>query len=447
MKICVAGAGAGKTTAMAQKIANACNSLGPQQNIYCLSFTNAAVNHIKEKLSQYYTEVPPNIIVCTLHSFLYKEIIKPYYFLLYRKQYERVSPINLPVEVAYKNKKIKELEDRNIIHVSIIPQRAKWVIVKKSSDKKREKVVRMKILDAFSRYCGKIFIDEAQDIDDHILEIIEAFDAAGISIELVGDPKQDLRGYGSFQKLIEMHKADVTFISTCHRCPLKHLIISNTLVPSAEKQISQKTAGSIRVIFENNLNIQEFLAKNNFDLTYISSKNDRFETHSKESASIEFETLNHEVSEIVLEKNPYAHRTLIKSFSYCLSNKMTKDYAAGKKPAEIIKNYFGNGLSKKQYAKVISALQKPNKISGNLPTVDSIDGIKGQEGHNCLFILTTDLAPYLFGQKSAKNKTRNKLYVALTRSLDALTILVTLEVEQQYGVQYIRNYFTNLLTG
>ena len=90
-------------------------------------------------------------------------------------------------------------------------------------------------------------------------------------------------------------------------------------------------------------------------------------------------------------------------------------------------------------------MQKPNKISENLPTVDSIDGIKGQEGYNCLFILTTDLAPYLFGQKSAKNKTRNKLYVALTRSLDALTILVTLEVEQQYGAQYIRDYFTNLL--
>lgn len=62
MKICVAGAGAGKTTAMAQKIANACNSLGPQKNIYCLSFTNAAVNHIKEKLLEYYAEVPPNIM-------------------------------------------------------------------------------------------------------------------------------------------------------------------------------------------------------------------------------------------------------------------------------------------------------------------------------------------------------------------------------------------------
>lgn len=446
MKICVAGAGAGKTTAMAQKIVDACNSIEPYQNIYCLSFTNAAVNHIKDKLSQYYTDIPAKIVVCTLHSFLYQEIIKPYFFILYGKQYEYVSNINLPVEVTYRNKKIKELEDKNIIHVSIIPQRAKWIMVKKSGDKKREKTIRTKILSVFSHYCGKIFIDEAQDIDEHVCEIIKALNGIGISVELVGDPKQDLRGFGSFRKLIETNKVDVTYNSTCHRCPSKHLKISNSLVPTTEKQISKKTAGSIAITFESNLNIHEFLKKSEFDLTYISAKNDRFETHSKESDLIDFRTLYYEVSGIVLEKNPYAHKTEVNCFSYCLSFKMAKDYASGIKPATIIKKYFGNGLSKQQYAKVICALQKPNIMLVNRPVVDSIERIKGREGYNCLFILTTDLAPYLFGEKNENNKTKNKLYVALTRSLDRLTILISLEVEQQYGKQYIQKYFNDLLS-
>ena len=96
MRITVAGAGAGKTTTMASKIVDALASIEVHQNIYCIAFTNAAVSRIKEKLAEHYAEVPSNIIVCTIHSFLYQEIISPYYFLLFGKQYERISPINLP---------------------------------------------------------------------------------------------------------------------------------------------------------------------------------------------------------------------------------------------------------------------------------------------------------------------------------------------------------------
>ena len=38
-----------------------------------------------------------------------------------------------------------------------------------------------------------------------------------------------------------------------------------------------------------------------------------------------------------------------------------------------------------------------------------------------MFILTTDLAAYLFGDKIEDNATKNKLYVALTRSLEKHT--------------------------
>ena len=103
-------------------------------------------------------------------------------------------------------------------------------------------------------------------------------------------------------------------------------------------------------------------------------------------------------------------------------------------------------MDKQQYAKIISALQKPTQKTVAVPVVSTIEGIKGQDGDNCLFILTSDLAPYLFGEKTAENKTKNKLYVALTRSLNKLFILITLEVENKNGRQYILDYFHNLLS-
>lgn len=445
MKIRVAGAGAGKTTTMASKIVDALASTEPHQNIYCLAFTNAAVSRIKEKLSEHYVEIPSNIIVCTIHSFLYQEIISPYYFLLFGKQYERISTINLPDDPAYKNKKIKELDDRGAIHVSVIPQRAKWVIVKRTGDKKKQKDIRSKIIRTLSCYCGKIFVDEAQDIDDDILEIIQALDTAGMSIELSGDPKQDLRGHGSFRKLLDTHELDVDYVSICHRCPQQHLILSNMLVPEAEKQASEKEEGTVNLVFESNIQPSEFIKVNKFDLAYISAKNKRFETHSREDSTNRFESLNYEISEVVRQQYPYVSKYLLAKFSYYLTHCMIRDVDGGADPRNVMKQYFDGALERQQYAKVISALQKPPKEQVNAPIVSSIEGIKGQDGNNCLFILTTDLAPYLFGEKTTENKTKNKLYVALTRSLETLTILVTLEVEEQYGAQSILDYLDELL--
>ena len=89
-------------------------------------------------------------------------------------------------------------------------------------------------------------------------------------------------------------------------------------------------------------------------------------------------------------------------------------------------------------------MQKSAKETAEIPIVSTIEGIKGQDGDKCLFILTTDLAPYLFRENTTENRTKNKLYVALTRSLNSLTILITLEVEKKYGNQYIRDYFAEL---
>ena len=58
-----------------------------------------------------------------------------------------------------------------------------------------------------------------------------------------------------------------------------------------------------------------------------------------------------------------------------------------------------------------------------------------------MFILTPDLAIYLFKLKNDNTKYKNRLYVALTRSLNKLTIYVDSNVEKQYGKKFIKDFF------
>lgn len=78
MEINIAGAGAGKTTKMSDKIILLRNQIDAEKKIFCVAFTNSAVDCIRRKLCEHYVQIPENIIVSTIHSFLYREIIKPY---------------------------------------------------------------------------------------------------------------------------------------------------------------------------------------------------------------------------------------------------------------------------------------------------------------------------------------------------------------------------------
>ena len=181
-------------------------------------------------------------------------------------------------------------------------------------------------------------------------------------------------------------------------------------------------------------------------MAYISARNERFETHTREDSTNHFENLNYEIAETIRQQYPHISKYQLAKLSYHLAYCMIRDVDGGVVPPIVMRHYFGDTLNNQQYAKVIFALNKPSKETVEVPIVSTIERIKGQDGNNCLFILTSDLAPYLFGEKTTDNKTKNKLYVALTRSLDRLTILVTLEVEEKYGTQYIQSYFAKLLS-
>lgn len=442
LKIIVAGAGAGKTTKMSEKVIDLRKTVNREKIIYCITFTNTAVSCIRKKLEEKYGAIPLNVKVTTIHSFLYREFINPYNQIIFGKHYEKISTTKLPNEIRHANYRIKGLEEKNILHQTVIPKRAKWIIDRKSGDKKIIKVKREIVLNIFKSYCGAICIDEAQDIDADMYDIIKKLIELDITIYMVGDPKQDLKGFKKFNELIAEYKQMVTYDNNCYRCPKKHISLTNKIVNDNEKQVSNNNVEeTISIVFESDLDYKELIKLNKYDLIYISKKQGCFETHKKDTKNCLI-NLYEELVPIVKKYKKQLSDMKINIASYHLSTRMIADYneyGNSKKAMSILTSIFH--LEPKEYATVIDII---NSSSYNEDAtkiyVKSIDSVKGDESENCLFILTPDLAPYLFMEKIDENKTKNKLYVALTRSLKKLTIFITERVEERYSKDFILEF-------
>ncbi len=450
MKINIAGAGAGKTTKMADYITGF--KIPDGKIVFCIAFTNSAAKNIEEKVYEKLGSLPNNLHISTIHSFLYQELIKPYFYFLYGKHFEKLSVIKLSDNNIFKQAKLSELEAENILHFTKIPEKAKWVVYKKSDDRKEISILRKKILNRFSDYCATIFVDEAQDIDKDIRLIFEALDKAGIDINLFGDPKQDVKGSKQFREIInetiKCNSANVKYIHNCYRCPQTHLNISNLLATEQEKQIADEknSKGSITLIFQSDIkDTKKFLDDGNYGLKYISKKQNQFETHEREKKGERFETLRHEIYKAM--KNKWSGQKIdiqIERDTFYTTEQILKKINgsnASKLISELIKEGTIDELSRKDYVQMLSAITSEKSSELNVAVVQSIESIKGLEAKRCLFILTPDLAPYLFQDKNEDNKMRCLLYVALTRSLENLTFFITKEVEKQYSKDLIQNFF------
>lgn len=445
MKIEVAGAGAGKTSRMASRVLSI--GIPDGKIVYCIAFTNAAAENIRNKLIEQNGLLPNNIKVSTIHSFLYTELIRPYYHLLYGSRYTKISTIKLPSQPAFRRKKLSELDNIQVLHQTAIPEKAKWVIHRKSNDKAQIKTMRTKIIAMFATCCHKIIIDEAQDIDKDVRDILISLDHANIDIELYGDPKQDIKGYGYFRELINKYPNSVGYNNECHRSPQLHLRLSNRLAQPNERQVADanNNIGSIEVLFESDLEINTFVTDNAFGLLYISKKNDRFDTHASLDKRTAIDTLRYELGIAIQEKSGSTTTDLeIKRIAYYLAGEMLELTSNGYAINDVINKGISDGYydyNKVTYAKIAEVLTVESSSESGSIVVRSIEAVKGLEHKKCLFILTTDLVPYLLADKTNDNKTKHLLYVALTRSLDDLTILVTTEVENHYTREQILEAF------
>ena len=322
---------------------------------------------------------------------------------------------------------------------------------KKTGDTLQIKRTRENVLSNFKKYCAAIFVDEAQDISNDIKSVFHALDKAGIEIHLYGDPKQDIKGFGCFREIIDSEQS-VTYINNCYRCPQVHLNLSNTLANKDEVQVANKenANGCISVVFESQIDdLHSYFEAESSALCYISMTNGRFATHSIHDDS-QFDALFHEVNIAINDKWKKQKTDLeIKRAAYFVTESILTEYKNTGSKSSAISHWIQNGTfdypGKKRYAQMITAFELNDVPAENKQLVRSIESIKGLEAERCLFILTTDLAPYLFQKKVEDNRTKHLLYVALTRSSKHLLVFITKEVEAQYGQAYIKDFMSRYI--
>ncbi|UOR10985.1 UvrD-helicase domain-containing protein [Halobacillus amylolyticus] len=446
MNIVVAGAGAGKTTSMAEVVISRLKEVANGKFIYVISYTNSARDRIREKIRENEGSIPRQVKVETIHSFLLREVIYPFNHLIYGDFYKSASQMPLPTKHAFKASKKKELREKNLIHVEDVTKTARYLLCGKSNDTKKIKFRRDNALKMLSGYLDSIFVDESQDMDNEFSKVLSMLNHNNISVNLIGDPKQDLRNRGAFRQIIS-GEIPVKYKPENHRCPIIHVDFSNRFIASEEHQISTKEDGTLKYLVESSCDIQKEIESDIYDLAYIYQKNARFKTHKEDKTKIESQ-LFYELK-ILTRKSSSMKEKNIDQQAYILLRK-TINTIKDRKSTRTIFNGLENDLSiimdYKDKGKIGSAVDEYRRVLSDEPgvLVNSIDGIKGLEGDNCLFIVSTQLAPYLFKEVVDQNKMMNYLYVGLTRSKSDLTIMVTKEVEKEYGYQYIRHQFKEL---
>ena len=297
-----------------------------------------------------------------------------------------------------------------------------------------------------AKYCGAICIDEVQDIDKHMQEIIEELSGMEIPMILMGDPKQDLKGFKCLRNLMSIYEQNVRYISECHRCPQLHLELSNRLVDKNEKQKSEKDSGQLSVYYESEIDCHTLIERQKYDLMYISQKQGVYETHDYKKNNIR-ENLAEELEPLLFENHPTKDAQTVKKVAYYYAGKMIEKYRSTREKKDamtLLSNW--EKIDSRRYGIIINLFEDESPIKQEDKIfVKSIDYIKGMEGEKCLFILTNDLAAHLFNNNTETNKTKNKLYVALTRSLNELSIYILKEVEDKYTKKRIQDFFERYL--
>lgn len=455
MKIIVAGAGAGKTTRMAGDVLARYKEMKEKKVIYVITYTNNARDSIKAKIVELNGEIPPHLYVETIHVFLYRELIKPYSNLLFDEHYIQLTLAFLGSDPKFRNYQISELRKKGILHVDKVSETAKWVVDKRSIDRKIHKDRRAIILKVLQKNIDAIFVDEAQDMDENMRQIFEALNEVEIYLHLIGDPKQDLKGKKQFEKLIANFQDNVEYIEKNYRSPQTHLDLSNLFIPKKEAQRShEEKEGEVFYIFESEVE-DDFFNKDNWDYQYIYQRKDqRYETALKTRNTQGEIRLEIDLRALIEQYlNPDDEKQL-KLVSWVLSKEIIRKYAEKGvwAVAEFLCDMLNiSKLSTKEYAQLSSVVEEIRKNRckeiSSVRNVSSIERVKGLEGERCLFVLSLALYPYFSKEKKTKNRTLNHLYVALTRSSKKLVILITNEVEvtfekseieakfKEYGIQ------------
>lgn len=210
VKIVIAGPGSGKTTGLVKEVLTRLPLLKPNRFMAVITYTNASTDKIREKL-QKETNIPNNLFIGTIHSFLNRFILSPYAFLFGIIPSD-VRFIDAITEKDKKRKNIiqKKIRDKGIITYEQIETISKTLIcggklkVQQGKIEIKQDTAR-KITEFLCKRLQAIFVDEYQDANTNEHAIFKRIIESGKTdyFYCVGDPEQYIYGFSYNQKWIK----------------------------------------------------------------------------------------------------------------------------------------------------------------------------------------------------------------------------------------------------
>lgn len=184
----LANAGSGKTTFLTEKLKSNSKRLNNYQKLAAITFTRNATEEIKQKL----VDMPENVIISTIDSFLDKEIILPFL----NQKYKVETPLQFSFQKEHRfdnfNSGIKQILQDGIFGTYDFPTS------KHGKNFKCEVALEiLKTIDSASEYIkykfNTLYIDEFQDCDQSMNDLfLYLKNELGIHLFIVGDDKQSI---------------------------------------------------------------------------------------------------------------------------------------------------------------------------------------------------------------------------------------------------------------
>ena len=446
-QIQIAGAGAGKTYTLAEKILVRYHKKDNDKIIYAISFTNYAKRNIEQRVAELNNGLmPSDICIETVHSFLLNEIIYPFSQYYFGKAFSKATSMKLPIEIKLQKYQLKRVNERGIIHNSQVFNKAKQMIVDGKGETKAKHRKKELIIEYLQASVDALFIDEAQDLDADALTLFGKL-SESIYTYIVGDPKQSIKYPKDFREFTERIRENNSVFhmlspnTITRRMPECHLRISNLFCPADERQTTiSDVKGEIYYLYSTDEKFSKLYESFDFlkALIYIRQETDTFTTQDSKSVFL----LEESVREKLLEKinSDYDSDAFVKSIEKYFINLTLKK---GEKGAiQSFTKHFGITLENNEYAKLINDLKIENKEKKI--KVKSIDKIKGLENELCMFIMDNTMLEYLFGKKQETNKEMMRLYVALTRSKSDLILVIDKLSIKKFTDKQIEKGFSEL---
>ena len=238
-RVIVACAGSGKTRLLVNE------ALARRDHrIAVVTYTNNNMREIIQRFGRRNSGVPNHVDVMTWFGFLLRECARPYQRVRYAQRIDSIMFVNQQSARYVKETQTKQhyFAGGDLIYSDKI---AKFVV---QCEKSSSGAVTRRLADIYT----DVFIDEFQDLAGWDLDVLEALMKSGISVTLVGDPRQHIYSTNPSPKnkqylgtkivdLLDVWKrrglCSVEHMNHTHRCARPICEFSNALWPGIDPMV------------------------------------------------------------------------------------------------------------------------------------------------------------------------------------------------------------------